>query len=95
MAAAIGCSPEIAAVHAAASMLPDVIGFVGLKVRGDWSWYNRAHSFKPFWLIPGIGLHVLIDHFWHKPGGGWHEWGYAADVMGWALLLAIGGLMYG
>lgn len=75
----------------------DVSGYVDGLIRGpEYRWngvYKKTHHPEGLWkllyLIPPIGLHILIDKYCHKPEGGWNSTGYKAEYMFWLIVICL------
>ena len=70
-------------------VLPDVIGWIGLEINGDYAVYNIAHAWWiPLNLFPSYGLHVLLDSFTHgNPFYWWRGWGLVFEVTSWLVVI--------
>lgn len=79
-------------------VLPDVIGYIEKIIKRNptaWGWYSKIHyDWWWLWIIPPIGLHVLLDRFTHGEGKRW--WIYKErlwlEVLLWLLLLLFFGV---
>lgn len=64
---------------------PDLVRLTQ-KNKNDWTdRYALAHDIGKFWWVPFWNLHILIDHFTHKPEGGWNEYGLPCEIIFWII----------
>jgi len=50
-----------------------------------------AYYIYVLWIIVWpIGLHSIIDWYWHKENGGWKWWGWPVEVLYWVGLYYTG-----
>jgi hypothetical protein len=73
--------------------LPDVIGYAGNVVKGNYEWYNKAHKdWKWLRWLPPYGLHIWLDSFTHGPGKRWWVERIWAEILSWIIVITIIGI---
>jgi len=84
---ALGGEPYISFSAALFGALPDIIGYIGLKIKGDWTVYERFHKLNWLCLHPAYLFHILLDKPLHGEIKWWKE-GLVFEILGWLLILA-------
>jgi hypothetical protein len=44
---------------------------------------NKTHRYITLFIMTlfyPMGIHALVDYYWHKPSGGWYPWGVRAEI---------------
>ncbi len=98
LAAFLGMLPDLIGMygHSHAALAAREQGDTSWLSARDWSapqgYYWRAHYsdlYEAFKLVPFYSLHIWVDKFFHKEGGGWNTQGYVLEVIVDVLMIGL------
>jgi len=77
---------EVSIPCAVICMAPDLIGYAGGSLKGNWKLYNWAHQGNWLWILPPYLLHIGMDYPAHinNKKYWWHS-----EIISWIILCAL------